>query len=103
MEQDFVLISLYVDDRTELPESEQISLPKHTGGERTLRTVGDKWQFFQTEYFRNNSQPLYALIGPDGKLLNQPVGYTPSVDAFRDFLQCGLDAFHEKGEMIGSN
>ena len=102
MEEDFVLISLYVDDRTELPESEQVSLPKHTGGERTLRTVGDKWHFFQTEFFRNNSQPLYALIGPDGRLLNQPVGYTPSVETFRDFLQCGLDAFKDKGEMLGS-
>lgn len=103
MEEDFVLISLYVDDRTELPESQQVSLPKHNGGERTLRTVGDKWHFFQTEFFRNNSQPLYALIGPDGRLLNQPVGYTPSVDAFRDFLECGLDAFRNQGqgEMIG--
>ncbi len=93
MHEDFVLISLYVDDRTELPEAEQVSLPKHTGGQRTLRTVGDKWQFFQTEYFRNNSQPLYALVHPDGKLLTQPVGYTPSVDDFRNFLECGLAEF----------
>ena len=102
MEEDFVLISLYVDDRTELPESEQVSLPKHTGGERTLRTVGDKWHFFQTEFFRNNSQPLYALVGPDGRLLNQPVGYTPSVEDFRDFLECGLDVFREQSESIGA-
>lgn len=96
MQEDFVLISLYVDDRTELPEDQQVSLAKYTGGERKLRTVGDKWHFFQTEYFKNNSQPLYALVGPDGKLLNKPVGYTPSVADFRDFLQCGLDAYKDK-------
>lgn len=102
MDEEFVLISLYVDDRTKLPEAEQISLPKHTGGERTLRTIGDKWHFFQTEYFHNNSQPLYALMGPDGKLLNKPVGYTPSVEDFRDFLQCGLDAYEEQKEYLGA-
>ena len=92
---------MYVDDRTELPEDEQVSLPKHNGGERTLRTIGDKWHFFQTEYFRNNSQPLYALVAPDGKLLNKPVGYTPSVDDFRNFLQCGLEAYQDNQELIG--
>lgn len=101
MNEDFVLISLYVDDRTELPEDEQVSLPKHNGGERMLRTIGDKWHFFQTEYFRNNSQPLYALVAPDGKLLNKPVGYTPSVDDFRNFLQCGLEAYQDNQELIG--
>lgn len=103
---EFVLISLYVDDRTVLPEEEQITLPKHNGGERKLRTVGDKWHFFQTEYFRNNSQPLYALLDSHGKLLNKPVGYTPSVDDFRTFLRCGLDIYKERngfgsGELIG--
>lgn len=103
---EFVLISLYVDDRTVLPEEEQITLPKHNGGERKLRTVGDKWHFFQTEYFRNNSQPLYALLDSQGKLLNKPVGYTPSVDDFRTFLRCGLDIYKERngfgsGELIG--
>lgn len=99
---DFVLISLYVDDRTLLPEEEQVTLPRHNGGERTLRTVGDKWHFFQTEYFRNNSQPFYALLDSQGKLLNKPVGYTPSVDDFRTFLQCGLDIYKERNGFGGS-
>lgn len=93
---DFVLISLYVDDRTELPEEEQIVLPKHNGGERKLRTVGDKWHFFQTEYFRNNSQPFYALLDSKGKLLNKPVGYTPSVEDFKTFLSCGLEIHKDR-------
>src|SRR5690625_7051957 len=47
---DFVLISLYVDDRTLLPEEEQVTLPRHNGGERKLRTVGDKWHFRSEEH-----------------------------------------------------
>lgn len=96
LKDEYVLISLYVDDRTELEETEQISLPKHNGGERKLKTVGDKWQFFQTEYFKNNSQPLYVLLNPEGELLNQPVGYTPDSESFQQFLECGLSLFKNK-------
>jgi len=96
---DYVLISLYVDDKRELPEAEQIMVEKATGGTRKLRRVGDKWAHFQTEYFQTNTQPYYVLLSPEGdKLLNQPVGYTPDVSAFADFLQCGKDAFQRLAE-----
>ena len=91
---DYVLISLYVDDKRELPEAEQIVVEKATGGTRKLRRVGDKWAHFQTEYFQTNTQPYYVLLSSGGEeLLNQPVGYTPDVSEFADFLQCGKDAF----------
>jgi thiol:disulfide interchange protein DsbD len=96
---DYVLISLYVDDKRELPEAEQIVVEKATGGTRKLRRVGDKWAHFQTEYFQTNTQPYYVLLSPEGeKLLNQPVGYTPDVSEFAEFLQCGKDAFQRIAE-----
>jgi thiol:disulfide interchange protein DsbD len=92
---DFVLISLYVDEKIELPKDEQIVVKRKSGGTRTLRTVGDKWQHFQTETFVNNSQPYYVLLTPDGKLLNKPVGYTPDAKEYAAFLECGLDAYQD--------
>ena len=93
LKNDFVVISLYVDDKRELPAAEQLEVPKINGGTRKLRTVGQKWSHFQTEYFQTNSQPFYALLSPDGELLNAPVGYTPDAKAYSAFLQCGKDAF----------
>lgn len=96
---DYVLISLYVDDKRELPADEQVVVEKATGGKRKLRRVGDKWAHFQTEYFQTNTQPYYVLLSPDGEqLLNAPVGYTPNVSEFADFLQCGQDAFSRIAE-----
>lgn len=93
LKNDYVVISLYVDDKRELPESERLEVPKINGGTRKLRTVGQKWSYFQTEYFQTNSQPFYVLLSPDGQLLNTPVGYTPDVKDYAEFLQCGKDAF----------
>ena len=93
---DYVLISLYVDDKRALPEAEQLLVEKATGGTRKLRKVGDKWSHFQTEYFQTNTQPYYVLLSSDGeKLLNQPVGYTPEIEEFASFLQCGQDAYSQ--------
>ncbi len=101
---EFVVISLYVDDKTPLPEDQQVTLTYKNGGTKRIKTVGDKWNFFQTDNFNNNSQPLYALITNSGKLLNTPVGYTPDPEQYASFLQCGIDAFKssEGKEMIGS-
>ncbi|MEX2597970.1 MAG: cytochrome c biogenesis protein CcdA, partial [Salibacteraceae bacterium] len=90
---DFVLISLYVDDRKDLPASEQFEYISATGRKKKIKTVGNKWATMQTETFKNNSQPYYAIITPDEKLLNVPVGYTPDVDDYKSFLDCGLEAF----------
>ncbi len=89
---DYVLISLYVDDKKELDEAITV-VQSHNGQTRTLRTVGNKWSHFQTEYYNVNSQPYYVLVSPDGRLLNSPVPYTPDVEEYSEFLRCGLENF----------
>lgn len=91
---EFVVISLYVDDREELPKDQQIQVTLKNGYSKKLRTVGDKWATFEAMKFNANTQPLYALITPDGQLLNNPQGYTPKVKEYEAFLQCGIDAFN---------
>ncbi len=93
LKQDFTLVSLYVDEKITLPDEEQKVVKKKSGGTQRLRTYGNKWEYFQSEYFNNNSQPFYVILSPDGELLNHPVGYTPDVDEFAAFLNCGLEAF----------
>ncbi|MFN8276625.1 MAG: protein-disulfide reductase DsbD family protein [Chitinophagales bacterium] len=85
---DFILVSLYVDDKKELPDSLQYISPV-TG--KKIKTVGNKWSDFEISCFRNNSQPYYALVSPDEKLLNDPRGYTPNPDEYQQFLECGLN------------
>lgn len=91
----FVRVSLYVDDRKVLPEDQQFLFTSGDGSKKPIKTVGDKFITLQTENFKNASQPLYALISPDEKILNLPVGYTPNVNEYAAWLQCGLDAFHK--------
>ena len=92
LKDEFILISLYVDEKIDLPEEEQVVVETYNGQTRKLRNVGHKWSHFQTTYFNTNSQPYYVLLSPEGQLLNQPVGYTPDAGDFAAFLQCGLDA-----------
>lgn len=84
----FVLISLYVDDRKPL-EEEYTS----TFSGKKMRTVGNKWADFQAIHFNTNAQPHYVLVAPDGKVLNKPVAYTPDVEEYKAFLECGLERF----------
>ncbi len=93
LNEDFVLISLYVDDKKDLPKEEQTLYKTSYGQTKKIKRKGDKWATFQTENFKNNSQPYYAIISPDEKLLNRPVGYKPNVKEYSDFLECGLNAF----------
>jgi len=91
---DYVLISLYVDDKKELPEDEQVLVNRINGGTRKLESYGHKWANFQTQFFKTNSQPYYVLLNSDGtQILNQPVGYTPDEDDYAQFLECGLEVF----------
>ena len=93
---DFVLISLYVDDKKALPESEQIDVNRINGGTRKLKNYGHKWANFQTQFFQTNSQPYYVLLNADGtKILNEAVGYTPDEEEYIQFLECGLDVFEK--------
>lgn len=93
-ENEYVLISLYVDDKKALPEAQKISVERLGGGTRTLTNFGHKWAHFQTEFFQSNSQPFYVLLSPDAKIELAPkVGYTPDVKNYEDFLKLGLEAF----------
>ena len=85
---EYVLISLYVDDRKPLPENEYYQ-SNANGQLRTIKTVGNKWSDFQALHFKKNSQPWYVLVDSDLNLLNKPVG-TQSTDDFKAFLECGL-------------
>lgn len=95
LKDEFVVISLYVDEKIELPADQQKSLPLKGGGTQRLRNVGHKWAYFQRENFNDNSQPQYVLISHDGVLLNQPVSGMQEVDDYANFLKCGLDKFKE--------
>ena len=94
IQKNFILVSLYVDDKKDLPDDQQFLFTTSDGSKKKIVTVGDKFATLQSENFKNASQPLYAIISPDEKLMNYPVGYTPSVKAYAEWLQCGLDAFH---------
>lgn len=93
-EDEYVLISLYVDDKKTLPVSEQLTVNKLGGGVRQLKNYGHKWSHFQTEFFQSNSQPFYVLLSSDAStILTPPVGYTPDVADYEAFLKCGLETF----------
>ncbi len=93
---EFILVSLYVDDRAKLPAHKQFTYTTATGAKKEIITVGDKWATMQVENFGVTSQPYYVLISPDEKLLNNPVAYEPNAKAYAAWLQCGLDAFNKK-------
>ena len=97
IEKEFILVSLYVDDRKLLPDEQQFLFTTNDGSKKPIKTVGDKFITLQSENFKNASQPLYAIISPDEKILTLPVGYTPDPKAYTDWLECGLDAF-KKGK-----
>ncbi|TYP99463.1 thiol:disulfide interchange protein DsbD [Tenacibaculum adriaticum] len=89
---DYVLISLYVDDKKELPKNEQIIVNRINGGTRKLDNYGHKWSHFQTVFFKTNTQPYYVLLSPDGKqILNDPVGYTPNENDYLNWLNDGKE------------
>lgn len=88
---DYVLISLYVDDKKELPLEEQVLVNRINGGTRKLTNYGHKWANFQTQFFESNSQPFYVLLDSEGKIiLSDAVGYEPDEDIYAQFLECGL-------------
>ena len=91
----FVLISLYVDDKKELPEFEQLYVKRTSGvGTRKLENYGHKWAHFQASYFGVNSQPFYLIMDPNTyQILNDPVGYMPDPSQYISFLECGLSEF----------
>lgn len=90
---DYVLISLYVDNKTPLSQPMTI---KENGTERTLRTLGDKWSYLQREKFGANAQPFYVLLDNNGKPLNKSRSYDENISKYVDFLQTGLSNYNKK-------
>jgi thiol:disulfide interchange protein len=88
MSEEYVLVSLYVDEKKELPAEEQFV---SCITERNVTTVGNKWSNLQLVNFNTNSQPQYIALSADGKILTEPVGYT-SKEKYLQFLKAGLDA-----------
>lgn len=86
--EDYVLISLYVDDKQKLDE-----MLYSTSREEKLRDVGDVWADLQIVNFKQNSQPLYVLMTPDEKVLAKPRGYKEGVNEYADYLKCGLNTY----------
>lgn len=86
----YVLITLYVDNKEKLPQPIKIV---ENGRERTLRTVGDKWSYLQRVKFGANAQPFYVLIDNEGKPLNKSYSYDEDIDKYVDFLQTGLNNY----------
>ena len=87
IQDDYVLITLYVDNKTPLPENIKVM---ENGKERTLRTLGDKWSYLQRVKFGANAQPFYVLIDNDGNPLNKSYSFDEDVNKYVDFLETGL-------------
>lgn len=95
---EFVLISLYVDDKIEIEPPLRSVVTNNR-----VRTIGQKWTDFQIANFDQNSQPLYVILSPDEKVLTAPRGYDPDAKAYEAFLDCGLHTFKELNtSIIGS-
>ena len=89
---DYVLISLYVDEKTPLPQPIDV---EENGQTTKLRTIGDKWSYLQRTKFGANAQPFYVLIDNEGKPLNSSYSYDEDVDKFVNFLKIGLNNYKE--------
>ena len=89
---DYVLISLYVDDKTPLPETIVV---EENGQSVKLRTVGDRWSYLQRSKFGANAQPFYVLLDNDGMPIGPSRSYDEDIDAYVDFLKAGLEAYRK--------
>lgn len=87
---DYVLISLYVDEKAPLPAPMEV---EENGQTTTLRTIGDKWSYLQRSKFGANAQPFYVLLDNNGRPLNTSYSYDEDVDKFVNFLKTGLDNY----------
>jgi len=93
---DLVLISLYVDEREELPESEKYETTL-AGKKKKVKTTGDKWMVLQANKYGTNSQPYYVFLNYNGDQMVEPANYQDygSVELFQDWLKRGLEQFHK--------
>jgi thiol:disulfide interchange protein len=91
MKEKFIVISLYVDDKKNLPAEQRFTYTSKDGNKRDIKTVGDKWSVFETENFKSNSQPLYAILNTNEELVSHPSGYAPNITDYLNWLQAGVD------------
>ena len=94
LREDYVLISLYVDEKTKLPKEEQIEVQIGTKT-KMLRTVGNKWSYMQAERFKTNSQPYYVVLDHDENQLGEPAAYDPDIEKYVEWLDTGIEAFQK--------
>lgn len=99
LSEEYVVISLYVDDKKTLPEEEQFV---SESGKR-IRTTGNKWSDLQRSRYNTNSQPYYVLLDNRGKILANPRGYTPDVDTYTDFLEEGVCRYEKRMKALAAN
>ncbi len=92
LKEEYVLISLYVDDRKRLPKEQQFDFQYESGRVKTIETIGQKWGTFQTLNFNAASQPYYVLLSPDLEVLNNAVQYTDR-DSYKNWLNSGLEKY----------
>lgn len=93
MQKDYVLIQLFVDDKTPLPQKIQVT---ENGQTRTLRTVGDRWSYLQRSKFGAVAQPFYVLLDNEGMPLNKSYSFDENKDHFIQFLNTGLDNYKKR-------
>ena len=98
MKNQFVVVSLYVDERKVLPAAAQQTFKTKAGAAKQIITVGDKWATFQSENFNAVAQPQYAILSLNEKVLTKTKAYTPDPREFEKWLECGLKAFSKKAQ-----
>lgn len=89
---EYVLISLYIDDRKELPEVSQFDFQYDSGRVKKIKTIGEKWATFQAVNFHTASQPYYVLLSPELEILSAPQQYT-DIETYKNWLEEGIKAY----------
>jgi thiol:disulfide interchange protein len=98
----YIMVSLYVDEKIELPANQQMLYKTHDGRLKEIKTVGNKWATLQSETFQNQAQPFYAVISADSTLLIPTEDYNPDVEEYSNWLNCGIQA-HENWKNAKGN
>ncbi len=97
IKENFILVSLYVDDRENLSVDQRIPAYKtKDGATKNIKTIGDKWSTFQAENFNQVTQPLYVVVDTKERLVTHPVGYTPDWKEYLEWLKCGRETFNKE-------
>lgn len=95
IKENFILLSLYVDDKEKLPVEKRFIYTAKDGTKKDINTAGDLWSTFQTENFDKSSQPLYVIINNQEQLVNYPIPYTPNYITYLNWLKCGKQQFNK--------